>query len=45
MVVCSNNEEVRIFSQNLNLLSAAKVVNRHTAYMDSFFASIIKGLS
>jgi len=26
---------VRIFSQNLNLLTAAKVVNRHTAYMDS----------
>jgi hypothetical protein len=27
---------VRIFSQTLNLLTAAKVVNRHTAYMDSF---------
>jgi hypothetical protein len=29
---------VRIFSQTLNLLTAAKVVNRHTAYMDSFDA-------
>jgi hypothetical protein len=26
---------VRIFSQTLNLLAADKVVNRHTAYMDS----------
>jgi len=31
---------VRVFSQNLNLLTAAKVVNRHTAYMDSIFASV-----
>jgi hypothetical protein len=28
---------VRIFSQNLNLLTAAKVVNGRTAYMDSLF--------
>ena len=27
---------MRIFSQTLNLLTADKVVNRHTAYMDSF---------
>jgi hypothetical protein len=33
---------VRIFSQTLNLLTAAKVVNRHTAYMDSFDALPLK---
>ena len=43
-VVCSHDEEVRIFSYTLNLLTAAKVVNRHTAYMDSFFASPRKRL-
>ena len=33
---------MRIFSHTLNLLAAAKVVNRHTAYMDSFDDSLTK---
>jgi hypothetical protein len=35
---------VRIFNQNLDLLTAAKVVNRHTAYMDSVLTSERSGI-